>query len=159
MPVGGRVHVVETRSILPWNLVSGRGSQQSRNLLLQDRDQVWIHVLEVVGDAQADDPFVAQRSGELLLELLEVPLLHDEDDIGPIESLGIQRGFGIGGQARGSGLPPVMVRKDSLRGGASEAVAAADEEEAHRSESSDRGESARTSAGGLRASGSGIPRR
>src|SRR5882762_1248450 len=51
----------------------------------QEVDQIGIIISKVIGDAQADGPFPRDGLGELRLEVVPVPALHDEDEVGPTE--------------------------------------------------------------------------
>lgn len=82
-----------------------------------------------VGDTQHDDAGALQVGAEAALEPGLVRRLHDEDQVGPREHLGIDRHVGVGGQAGGGGLHARPVGEDALRRGRAEAVAGAEEEE------------------------------
>jgi hypothetical protein len=54
-------------------------------------DQNRIHEFVVVWNVQADDPFAPQAGAEFPVQLAAVGLLHDEDDVGPLDLFGRRR--------------------------------------------------------------------
>lgn len=74
------------------------------DLLLQQRHQLGLHEIVVVGDVEADDALALQVFPEAALELGAVGALHDEDQVGLVEVVGGERLLRIGRQAGGGGL-------------------------------------------------------
>ena len=101
-----------------------------RNLCLQEVDELWLHERVVVGDAKADDALAAQLCSEVVGELALVLLLHDEDDVSPLNQLGRERVVGTAIRAGRSSFETGPVGEYLPGSGAAEAVLAADEEEA-----------------------------
>lgn len=59
------------------------------DLLLQQGDQFGLHEGVVVRDVEADDAGRLQVRSEAALEFGAVGALHDEDDVGPVEVVGV----------------------------------------------------------------------
>lgn len=97
--------------------------------LLQQRRQLGLQEIVVVGDLEADDPLALQMGPETALEFGAVGALHDEDDVGLVEVVGRDRLLRIGRQAGGGGLDAGARGEDVLRRGGAAAVAGAEEEE------------------------------
>ena len=101
--------------------------QETAGPAFQHPHQNRIHEFVVVWNVEADDPFALQAGTEFPVQLGAVGLLHDEDDVGPLDLLGRQRHARAVGDAGQVGLDPRPGRKDLFGSWAAQAVGAADE--------------------------------
>ncbi len=97
---------------------------------VQQVDEFGRHECVVIRDIQADHLLVLEMTPEASGELRAVTLLHDEDDVRPFDEFGRARVVSIEAE---SGRGNVQIRaacEDPLSGRATQAVAAAKEEDA-----------------------------
>ena len=107
---------------------AGRGRKRPTRLSsIRTRDR--IHEFVVVGNVEADDPFALQAGAEFPVQLGAVGLLHDEDDVGPLDLFGRQQHVRAVRDAGRVGFDPRPSRKDLFGGRAAEAIGAADEKD------------------------------
>ena len=95
---------------------------------LQQLNQLGVHESVFVGNIEADDALRFQAGPEALLQLGAMGLLHDEDDVGPIDQLGAERRLGVAVRSSGGGFDIGALREHLLGGRAAQLVLAADEE-------------------------------
>lgn len=95
---------------------------------LQQIDQSGFHELEVVGDAEDDQRFVAQFAGEAFLDAGGVRFLHADDHVGPADVAGGEFDARAVVGAGGAGLVARMVFEERFGSWAAPIVAGADEE-------------------------------
>ena len=103
-----------------------------RNFLLQEFYEFWLQKCEDVGNLQADD----LRKRRVLLEGCFEPLplifVHDEDDLGPVEHVGIDAHECVGSRARGSHVKIRSLGEHAFRRGAAHPILPAHEQHAPR---------------------------
>ena len=99
------------------------------DLRLQEVDKLRLHELIVIGDAEADDALAAKLRAEVVGELALVLLLHNEDDLGPLDQFGRQRVVCAAVGAGRGRFETWSVGEHLLGSRTAEAVLAADEEE------------------------------
>ena len=85
--------------------------QETAGPAFQHPHQNRIHEFVVVWNVEADDPFALQAGTEFPVQLGAVGLLHDEDDVSPLDLLGRQRHARAVGNAGRVGLDPRQVEK------------------------------------------------
>lgn len=102
------------------------------DLALEQVDKLWLHELIVVRDSEADDSLVAKLSAELLTQLALMALFQREYQVGPFDQFFCEQVLSAPVRAGRGALDVGPIREHLFRGGAAEAVLAADEEYAHR---------------------------
>ena len=80
------------RDFMVFSAGSGLGSfmhrgKEAPDLVLQQADELRLHVLVLIRYVQADNACVCEMRLESLLKLASVSLLHHEDDLGPLDEL------------------------------------------------------------------------
>ena len=96
---------------------------------LQERDEVGVHELIIVGDAEDDERLVAELGGEALHDGGGVFFLHAENHVGPTEEAGGEFHAGAVDGAGGASLIARMIAEERLGGGRAPLVARTEEEE------------------------------
>jgi hypothetical protein len=71
----------------------------ARHASLQRADQAIVHVLEFIGDIEADDALAAQLRTESVAELEALATFHDEDQVCPREQFRRDRNARIAANA------------------------------------------------------------
>ena len=64
-----------------------RNWQEARNLGFKQPNKFWVHVCVFVRYVEADDSLAREVLPELGIDFVSVCLLHDEDDLGPLNQL------------------------------------------------------------------------
>lgn len=99
--------------------------------MLQQRNQVFVHEIVVVGDAKDYDAFPPECGGIVPGELGSMGFLHRKDQVGPLDLVVREPDVGIAIESRGVSLQVGMVCENLLGSGAPESVFRAEEENAH----------------------------
>src|SRR3954468_13286942 len=97
----------------------------------QPVDQRLIHILIVIGDVETHDALPREGLAELLLEAIQVSLLHDKDHVSPAK---MPRRYANAGALLGPNrahLVPVCPVEDRLRRQAAKAILATHKENLH----------------------------
>ena len=97
--------------------------------VLEEGDEVLVHVRVVVRDVEHADLFACEAVAELLVETGAVDFFHDEDEIGPFDLFLGEHDIRTITKARRVDVDARVVRKDRLRSGAAEFVFGAEEED------------------------------
>jgi hypothetical protein len=98
---------------------------------LKSVDELLIHVLVIVRDVEADDALPSDFLAELLLQPIQMPLLHHEDQVGPTEVPGRDPDSGALLCADRADVVTTDPVEDRLGGEASKAILAADKKNFH----------------------------
>ena len=61
--------------------------QKSGHLGLEQLDEFRVHEVILVWNFQADDPLIFQEGPKLLRDFASMALLHDKDNLGPLNQL------------------------------------------------------------------------
>lgn len=102
--------------------------QVSRHPVFQEPHKSGIHEAEFVWNIEADDPLRSKSGAVARLQLGAVLLLHDNDQIRPVDKVRAQGSLGITICPGGRDLKVTSLRKHLFCRGAAETISAADEQ-------------------------------
>jgi hypothetical protein len=86
-----------------------------------------VHERVIVGNVETDDPFAFEMAGKVFAQAAVMLPLHDNDQIRPLQLLGLEQVIGIGRKTRAICLDAWLRRKNLRSCWAAQAISGANE--------------------------------